>query len=146
MTRPKLVLFVTVSSGVACLLISAAVLREGARRADLRLPYNANCDVLERLVVKDAPSAAAEDKKRGERRLVGVQGYAIDLPGVPESRGDWLPSNYQVQVLPCTSDGIVSRKHGQLNDKAWAYAAAYNQARLALPGAQRPEYTDEDGA
>jgi hypothetical protein len=91
-------------------------------------------------VVSDAPIEAARDAKRGAAHLVGVQGYTIELAGVHEDHGDWLPSNYRVQVLPCTSDHIVSRRYDALNQKARAYAAAYNQAALSLPGAPRPQY------
>jgi hypothetical protein len=104
------------------------------------LPPNQDCVALERLNVRDARVAAAEDAQHGDAHLLGVYGYASELPGLDGQQSDNLPSNFRVGMLPCTSDGPVSVRHAALNDRARAYAAAYNKATLSAAGARRPQF------
>ena len=67
---------------------------------------------------------------RGDRRFLGLQGFAIAVPGV--KRTDPLyPRQSEVRVIPGTSDGLRGPRGARLNRVAAAYAARYNRALLA---------------
>jgi hypothetical protein len=58
----------------------------------------------------------------------------MELPGLAEQHATLKPSNYRVEVLPCTSDAPVSKRHQMLIERGAAYAAAYNKAMVAAVG------------
>jgi hypothetical protein len=135
---------VRTAAGVGCILATMVMAGGMWSRREFRLPAGEDCAALERLVVTNAAVEAHADFARGATHLVGVHGYTLELPAVPRDGGDRIPSNYRVEVLPCTSDGTVSPRHGALNRKARGYAAAYNQATLSRLGAPRPEYARQE--
>jgi len=104
-----------------------------------RLPQ-LNCAVLGRLSVDSAAVDAAHDIRQGGQHLLGVEGYASELPGLVEQHGDLLPSNYRVKMLPCTTDAPLSARHAALIRKATSYAEAYNRAVLSWPGNPQPHF------
>ena len=76
----------------------------------------------------DAPADVERQWAAGDRRLVGVRGYAIAVPGVPD-RG--VAEQHGVRVLEVTTDAIGCFEHARLILIARDYAVAYNHALLA---------------
>ncbi len=72
-----------------------------------------------------ARSDAAKALARGDRRLLGVYGYAAEVPGV-----DAHAAGRPVVFIEDTSDQIRDFGHARFNRKAAAYALVYNQALL----------------
>ena len=66
---------------------------------------------------------------RGDRRFIGVYGYAAYIPGVPESASRRL-TEQGVRYLEGTSDAIESRAHGHAVARATEYARRYNELLL----------------
>lgn len=62
----------------------------------------------------------------GDLHLLGVYGYAAEIPGVPDEG-----TSRNVLMIEDTSDFIRNRAHAQFNDRAYAYAMAYNRAVIA---------------
>jgi hypothetical protein len=58
-------------------------------------------------------------------RFLGVYGYSLEVPGVPETEAARISKN-GVLAIPGTSDAVVSEEHGTLDEKARAYATEYN--------------------
>jgi len=81
--------------------------------------------------VADADRAA----RRGDFRLVGVQGRGIELPGADSILGEGAAMKCAARVVPFTSDVISSDVVRDLNGVARSYAHAYNVRLLtAAPG------------
>jgi hypothetical protein len=67
-------------------------------------------------------------------RVLGVAGFTVETPGVTGE----LARVYGILIIPGTSDGIESPEHGELNERARAYALEYNRALLgSVPSASR---------
>lgn len=65
-----------------------------------------------------------EALSRGDRRFIGVYGFAPTVPGIgPENP---LCKRYGVRYLEGTSDAITSEEDYKLNDLAEKYAEKYN--------------------
>jgi|GEM_PF-5741230 len=75
--------FLLPSLGATVLIALGAVVFSVWWHNEFDLLTNADCDGLSRLVVGDAPFKAASDFKRGDPHLIGIRGYAFELPGVP---------------------------------------------------------------
>lgn len=83
---------------------------------------------LRALKVDHAAVDAATAYRSGDHRLLGVYGFALDVPafcGDPYAHAD------RVRVLAGTGDAFCSREEQALNANARAYAKNYNQAMLA---------------
>jgi hypothetical protein len=82
---------------------------------------------LRRLKVEKAANEARKSLESGDSRLLAVEGYAIDVPGVEE---DWTKTQATcgIKVIEGTSDAINSPQQKQLIDNARAYAERYNQS------------------
>jgi hypothetical protein len=64
-----------------------------------------------------------------DSRFLGVYGYTLEVPGVPQSEAPRISAN-GVLGIPGTSDALVSEEHGALNERARDYAEQYNALLL----------------
>ena len=86
------------------------------------------------LSVDHATEDARKAIRTGDFRLLGMNGFATDLPGVPIDRGEDLRkigSIYGVRILRGSTDTPADRQHEQLIDNAHQYAEKYNRTILA---------------
>jgi hypothetical protein len=85
------------------------------------------------------PARAASDARSavssGDRHLLGAYGYASYVPGAGGHPSELGPENWPAGVLYIedTTDGPRDDGHQTFNDRAVAYATAYNQVVLASP-------------
>jgi hypothetical protein len=84
-------------------------------------------DSLERA---DVETEVSEALRRGDRRLLGVQGYHLILPGIPEDQYHSLKDRLGVRILPYTSDMVYAGDHDAYNRAAAKYAYRYNRELL----------------
>jgi len=64
---------------------------------------------------------------KGDRRFIGINGYACHAPGVGEKDDQFVTSSsYGIRCLEGTGDVIEGNKHKRLIDKAIEYARIYN--------------------
>ena len=97
----------------------------------LRDPHVDYSAAIKRLQHADAPDDAREALRRKDRRLVGVMGYALIVPGAPDRSPYGLPAGYRAIPIQGTSDYIESREQGTFQKRLTAYAETYNTALLA---------------
>ena len=83
--------------------------------------------------VADADRAA----RRGDFRLVGVQGRGVELPGADSILGQQSAMRCATRIVPFTSDAISSDAVRDLNGVARSYAHAYNLRLLTAAPARR---------
>jgi len=77
------------------------------------------------------PAADAEAAlARSDYRLVGVQGYSLEVPGLNPRDWERYGSTYGFRVVAGTSEVIGSKDQWALQGAAYRYAQAYN--RLVL--------------
>ena len=85
------------------------------------------------------PARAASDARaavaNGDRHLLGAYGYASYVPGADGRPGDLRRENWPGGILYIedTSDDLRDGAHVAYNDRAVAYATAYNGVVLASP-------------
>jgi hypothetical protein len=87
----------------------------------------------EAIVALEAADVEADVRiasQRGDRRLVALYGYALEIPGIA-SQGDALPAGYEAVPVKGTSDFIRSRIQGRFQELIRAYATTYNAGVLA---------------
>lgn len=90
-----------------------------------RLPAG-DCRLLKSLRPETAVADAKAALAKGDPRLLGIYGYALTAPGA--DRGE--APDAVIRPIECTSDVIVSERHGRLQDRAQAYARLYNRVML----------------
>lgn len=83
-------------------------------------------ETLLKLNMKDPASDARAHVAAGDRRPVGVYGYACSVPG---PLGHHLPMSIAIEIrcLDGTTDVAESGEHQSLIEQAVAYANAYDQ-------------------
>lgn len=83
-------------------------------------------ETLSKLNMKDPASDAKAHVAAGDRRPVGVYGYACSVPGPLNHH---LPMSIAIQVrcLDGTTDAPESEEHQHLIEQAVTYAKAYDQ-------------------
>jgi hypothetical protein len=64
---------------------------------------------------------------RGDKRFIGINGYACDEPGLDEAHDRALVDRFHTHCLEGTSDVIGGNLDFALLDAAMAYARAYNR-------------------
>lgn len=77
--------------------------------------------------VADADSAV----KRGDFRLVAVQGRETYMPGAASIIGHGPALMCAARIIPFTSDTIINAVIRELNEVAWTYARVYNVRLLS---------------
>ncbi|MCG7898647.1 MAG: glutamyl-tRNA amidotransferase [Candidatus Thiodiazotropha lotti] len=71
---------------------------------------------------------AALDKR--DKRLLGMMGRATDLPGVPTELTSKAKTICGIRYVEGSTDVVRGEVHLKLLQRAYDYAAAYNQAIL----------------
>lgn len=108
-----LALLATVSTFlISCSHVNEAVCRPNDRVAEMRA-----------LRVSEAAQDAAKAHHAHDHRLLGINGYVLDVPGVSAS----VAKRSGVRPIEGTSDALCSREQGELIENARRYAKAYNQ-------------------
>ena len=76
------------------------------------------------------PARAEADARaaisQGDEHLLGVYGYAAEVPGTTDDA-----TSFDVLMIEDTSDYLRDKAHVRFNDRAVAYASAYNRVILA---------------
>jgi len=68
-------------------------------------------------------------RRKGDLRFVGMMGYGLSVPGVPDYEKTYAKS-VGVKIIPGTTDAITSQKQSQLEEAVRLYAKRYNQLLL----------------
>ena len=89
---------------------------------------------LKSFVVSHAASDASEALSNGDRRLLGVTGVGLEVPGFSQNPDSYL---YGVKMVKGTSDVACSQDNLQLNRNAWLYAKQYNEQMILLTNIKR---------
>lgn len=82
---------------------------------------------LKLLKVDRAVSDAEAAYKSGDRRLIGVYGYSVEIPGF---NGDPYQHKNETKMLDGTGDVFCTKEEELLNQNARIYAKKYNEAML----------------
>jgi hypothetical protein len=88
--------------------------------------FRTGLDVLAKAEVAADVAAA---KHRGDKRLIGIFGYALEIPG-RETSSTTLPAGYSVTPIKGTSDAITSPTQERFQSRLRKYAALYNKGLL----------------
>jgi hypothetical protein len=82
------------------------------------------------LEAADLAYDVAEAKRSNDRRLIGMMGYGLIVPGVDPAFAQTPPPGYVVVAINGTSDNIRSDAQARFQSLLVQYAAAYNKALL----------------
>jgi hypothetical protein len=63
----------------------------------------------------------------GDTRVVGIYGYSVGFPGVPEEAWIGLLSEERFRAIEGTSDCVIGDRHMELISAAIRYAERYNR-------------------
>lgn len=80
---------------------------------------------LSQLDLNDPAADLRRNVARGDRRPIGVCGFACLAPGLPQSE---QPPRQGLRILSGTGDVVEGERHERLIEQARAYATAYNRA------------------
>ena len=116
--RRTTVMAVIAVSGLAALAVCVLWLHEG--------PYERQTKDLESA---DVASEVRDAVAKGDCRFVGVMGFGMAVPGVPDYHERYA-DRYGVRIIPNTTDAIENDAHHRLQRAAWSYAERYNAALL----------------
>jgi hypothetical protein len=86
-----------------------------------------------KLKVETAETDARSALSRGDRRLLAVYGYTVEVPGVDKPVAT-LRQKFGLRMLEGTSDAIKSPQDKIMNANARQYATKYNQIVIAEGG------------
>jgi hypothetical protein len=115
--RTILTASILIASAFVCAAVSAGPSLENSMKVEEVARLNpAHAD-------SDARSAVA----RGDKRLLAVYGYTIEIPGMHDDPEE-LKAKYGLRMLEGTSDSYQNSRDKQFNDKARRYASIYNRA------------------
>src|SRR6266852_1810207 len=89
---------------------------------------NADLAYLEKLVAQNPQREAAAAIKRGTPRFLGVAGYTVEIPGIPESISHCAAVRRHLEIIRGTSDVVSGQRHIELIAGARSYASRYNVA------------------
>ncbi|HET6805366.1 MAG TPA: hypothetical protein VFH59_08005 [Frateuria sp.] len=109
----------------------AIVLLTGCDRRVATCDHRSEVSELRELKLPRAESDAISAYKSGDRRLLAVYGFALEVPGY---RGDFYAHPEMVRALAGTGDAYCDDEERQLNVNARAYAKRYNEVMLKLTG------------
>lgn len=112
---------------LAILLLSVLLLSACSHKT-VACTSNSKLDNLKSLNVSQAATDADHAYASGDRKLLGVYGYALEVPGLSGN-----PDNYRYGIRPLdgTSDTACDDQERSLNSNARAYAKKYNEEILS---------------
>jgi hypothetical protein len=96
-----------------------------------KLTENNDLGPLRELQIERAPADARVALREGDKRLIGVYGVTIEIPGTDYTSVQ-AEALYGVRPLEGTSDTPARGEEVELNDKAREYARSYNLTIVAL--------------
>ncbi len=82
---------------------------------------------IEVLKKADAIADASRARAAGDRRLIGLYGYSVEIPGL---KGSEPPNSFTVVPLPATRDMIRSQAQDRFQSLVRSYAERYNQSLI----------------
>jgi hypothetical protein len=109
--------------------VSALLVAAGCVQQEYGLPPG-DCRFLISLRVENAEFDANAAVIAKDFRLLGVYGYALEVPGLYFYDYYTALDRGELRTIECTGDGIVSPRHERLNDNAYEYAKRYNTVVL----------------
>ena len=83
---------------------------------------------LKKFNLKNPKQDVAKNLKNNDMRFIGVYGFVIMLPGIPDEYKFKIAKQYGIRAIEGTSDKIESSLHSNLISSAYGYAYEYNQA------------------
>jgi hypothetical protein len=97
----------------------------------LAIPVLAHTDTadlayLEKLVAQNPEREAAAAIQRGAPRFLGVAGYTVEIPGIPESISQCGAVRRHLEIIRGTSDVVSGQRHIELIAQARSYASRFN--------------------
>jgi hypothetical protein len=105
-----------------CLLLTITSVALIATAGPLPGSYEAQIAALEAFISQDPIKRANASIEKGDFRLLGVRGYAVEVPGVGHDLAICNAIRDNVNIIEGTSDDGARA----LNEKARKYAARYN--------------------
>ena len=83
---------------------------------------------LARLNLSAPEDDAARNLAAGDERFVGIYGYSVSFPGVPDADvGPIFADESRFWAIEGTSDCVTGRRHFELIEVATRYAERYNR-------------------
>ena len=82
---------------------------------------------LKKLNLKNPKQDVIKNLKNNDMRFIGVYGFTIMLPGIPDEYKFKIAKQYGIRAIKGTSDKIESSLHSDLISKAYGYAYEYNK-------------------
>ena len=107
-------------------LIVLASISSACQKTDIA----AGCPGLHSFEVSSAELDATHAVHSGNLKLLGVRGYAVEIPGFPDVK--MAREKYGVSIIEGTSDAIANETCRGLIDQAQIYAKNYNLAVVKL--------------
>lgn len=90
--------------------------------------HSKGLDELRALNPINAPTDADRAYARGDARLIGVYGFALEVPGYD---GDPYAHKVDIRMLDGTGDAYCTKEEADLNHSARVYARKYNEVMLS---------------
>jgi hypothetical protein len=119
------------AKGTLAILIALTTSASGCKLAtDRQADIAAGCPELRAFDVSAASATATRAVQSGDKKLLAVRGYAIEIPGIFDVHA--ARKKYGIFIIPGTSDAIANRTCGILNDQAISYAKIYNRTVTSL--------------
>ncbi len=110
-------------------LLALSLVCQGAF-ADQPSGDSVKAEVVSHLKPESAESDARVAVAHGDRRLLAVYGYTIEVPGVRTAVTE-LKARYGLRMLEGTSDSYQSPGDQKLNENARRYASIYNRTVIS---------------
>jgi len=97
------------------------------------MPVPTNVDALTVYSVEPATARADADSaaRRGDFRLMGLQGYSLDVPGT-DLPFDLVQREYGLRIIEGGTDAYRNDEERRINENAYEYATEYNRRILEL--------------
>ena len=111
----------------ASLLLSACTHPAATCDPSSQSEHSVSLGKLKALKLNNATEDATNAFAKGDTRLLGVYGFALEVPGY---LGDPYSHKSSIRILDGTGDAFCTKEEQDLNHNARAYAKKYNQTML----------------
>ena len=95
----------------------------------LRPPYSYD-DAAKWLDTANVDREVKKARSRNDRRLIGIRGYTLIVPGVTNRDPNNVPPGYRVVAIEGTSDALEGRGQDRFQEKLVWFAERYNSGLL----------------